>query len=108
MEELDIERLVRKGVKGLFFVQPSLRNLKIHSASCSCITELLNYARSGTVPELGFFEGFSLHTINSAGRISEAASDGAGARKRPILRNNEPKDECAQRTGFQRGQNLLG
>jgi hypothetical protein len=54
----------------------------VHSDTCSCITELYEKVVSfrGFSPKLGFFAGFFLYIINFAGRISEAAIGGAGAR----------------------------
>jgi hypothetical protein len=71
--------------------------MNVHSATCSCYVELykqwstfadffptpavamLNYISSGILlrifSQTGIFAGFSLHIINFAVRISEAATD---------------------------------
>jgi hypothetical protein len=53
--------------------------MNVHSATCSC---LLNYISSGILLRIfshnGIFAGFSLHIINVAIRISEAATDMQG------------------------------
>ena len=45
----------------------------------------------GFFPKMGFFEGFSLYIINFAGRISEAATGGAGGAQRSALFFTKPK-----------------
>jgi hypothetical protein len=55
--------------------------------------------RSGFFPKLGFFAGFSLYIINFAGRISEAAMGGAGARSALFCALMSLKHWWAQCTG---------
>ncbi len=55
---------------------PNLINMNVHSATCSCSVELYKqwYTFADFFPN-GNFAGFSLHIINFAARISEAATD---------------------------------
>ncbi len=53
--------------------------MQVHSATCSCSAEL--YKQWYTLADFfqtGIFAGFSLHIMNNAVRISEAAIGGAG------------------------------
>ncbi len=72
------EEIRYKGVRDYSLFQSNLRNTYIVNATCSCITELYEkYNFSDFFPKWDFFAGFSLHIINIAGRISEAAMGGA-------------------------------
>jgi len=54
-------------MKELFLFKPNLRNIWIHSATCSCIFELLDYKRF--FPQLPFFGGLLMYQR----KISEVA-----------------------------------
>ncbi len=72
-----MERLVREGLKELFYVYPKLRKetTRYNSATCSCIVELREAITLSRIFRAGIFRGFSRK------RISEAEM-GEGARLR--------------------------
>ena len=62
-----VHPLERERMKELFLFKPNLRNIWIHSATCSCIFELLDYKRF--FPQLPFFGGLLMYQR----KISEVA-----------------------------------
>ncbi len=93
-----------------YLFNPNMRNVQIRSATCSCIIELYEkwYRTISWVsfPNQDFSPGFLHKIINIAGRISEAANEGAGGAQRPVLRGNKPKRTSARSEKARRqGQN---
>jgi len=52
--------------------------------------ECCTFALSQIFSRSGIFRGLSQYIMNIAGRVSDAAMDGAEGAQRPVLRVNEP------------------